>query len=140
MKTITSNNGDLSTIQPNNEGVEVSIKHPGTGKAIGFFVTLRAAESDEVQKVGRSIRTKANKLAVRGKAFTAEEEEDNSVEIITAAIIGWRWGEGDDGSVGNWKGEQPEFNAAIARNILKKSAVVRNQLDSELGDTTQFFR
>jgi len=139
-KTELTETGDLSAIQPAISGVEVAIKNPGTGKKIGFFVTLRAAESDEVQKVGRAIRTKANKLAIRNKAYTAEEEEDNSIEIITAAIIDWRWGEGDDGVIGSWKGEQPAFTPGMARTILKKSAVARAQLDTELGDTAQFFR
>lgn len=142
MKTLpdTFNGGDLSEIQPSSSGVEVAIKHPATGKRVGLFVTMRAMESEEVQKVGRSIRTKANKLAVRGKAFTAEEEEANSIEIITAAIVSWRWGEGDDGVVGNWKGEQPNFTPGMAGVILKKSVVIRMQLDAELGDTAQFFR
>lgn len=119
--------------------VEVSIKHPKSGKALGFFVTLLSMDSDPVQKVGRAIRTKANKLASRGKSFTAEEEEDNSITIISAAIEGWRWGEDDEGQPGNAGGDQLEFNPVNVRKIVSIPAI-RAQLDAELGDTAQFFR
>lgn len=137
-KLVPAETNDIFGIVPNND-VEVSIKHPGTGKVMGFFISLRAMESDEVQKVGRAIRTKANKLAVRGKAFTADEEEQNSIQIITAAITGWRWGIGDDGKPGSAGGDQLEYNPGNVLRVLKV-VPIRNQLDAELGDTAQFFR
>lgn len=119
--------------------IEIAVKHPKTGKSLGFFVTLRSMDSEEVQKVGRAIRTKANKLALRQKAYTAEEERENSIAIITAAIEGWRWGVDDDGNEGNAGGDQLEFNPLNVKKIVSVDAI-RNQLDAELGDTAQFFR
>lgn len=120
------------------EGVEYQIVNVDK-KGMGFFITLRSPDSPEVQKVSRAIRTATNKTIARGKTLTAEQEIENSIAIISAAISGWRWGLDHEGKQASAGGEQLEFNPANVKRIVSVQNI-RMQLDDQLMEEKQFFR
>lgn len=121
---------DILAIQP--ATTTVDIKHPGTGAPIGLKLECVSLEDDRVKTVERAIKNRA----LRGgrNSVTAEKIEDNTVEILSAAIVGWEWGK--DLSLGDLK--SPPLSKA---NVAKLLAIgwVAKQVDTALGDEASFF-
>jgi hypothetical protein len=121
---------DILAIQPTT--ITVDIKHPATGAPIGLQIECVSLEDDRVKAVERSIKNKA----LRGgrNVMTAEKIEDNTVDLLTAAIVGWTWAEGL--SLGDLK--SPPLNKA---NVGKALALpwLAKQIDTALGDEAGFF-
>lgn len=128
---------NITDIKPNTTSVD--IVHPGTGAKIGLTVEMVSLDDDRVKSVTRRVTDARLKKAARGKNFTSEEIEENEINIIAAASVGWTWCEDDDGEPGNIDGEQPKFSNAAVRSLLK-TAWVREQLNTALGDTERFFQ
>ncbi|MGA0564172.1 hypothetical protein ACO2RV_17135 [Ancylobacter sp. VNQ12] len=121
---------DLLSIKPNT--ITVDIKHPATGKPIGLSVDCVSMESDEVKAVERQIKNKA--LRSGRNAVTAEKIDENTVSILSAAIVGWSWtGEATLGGEKN-----PALTAANKAKLLS-IAWIAKQIDTALGDETAFF-
>jgi len=119
---------DILAIQPNT--IIVQIKHPATGAPIGLQIECVSLEDDRVKAVERAIKNKA----LRGAKMTAEKIEDNTVDLLAAAIVGWHW---DDGlSLGELK-EPPLTKMNVVK--LLEVAWVAKQIDTALGDEAAFF-
>lgn len=136
MKNETANPNDIFAIKPV-EQLGCKIKHPGTGKEIGFEIFVRSLEHPDVKRVTDAVRTKANKMAHRNKPQSAADERENSIQIITAAVTGWRWYEVDD-VMGSAGGAQLEYTPANVRKVLEAD-LIRNQVDTFLTDEAAFF-
>ncbi|WP_018428216.1 hypothetical protein [Hoeflea sp. 108] len=121
---------DILAIQPST--ISVDIKHPATGAAIGLKVECVSLEDDRVKQVERAIKNRA----LRGgrNTVTAEKIEDNTVEILSAAVVGWEWA--DDLTLGDLKAPQ-----LTKINVGKLLAVgwIAKQIDMALGDEAAFF-
>jgi ATP-dependent protease HslVU (ClpYQ) ATPase subunit len=121
---------DILAIKPNT--IIVQIQHPASSEPIGLQIECVSLEDDRVKAVERAIKNKA----LRGgrNSMTAEKIEDNTVDLLAAAIVGWHW---DDGlSLGDLK------NPPLTKvNIVKLLEVgwVAKQVDSALGDEAAFF-
>lgn len=78
---------DILAIQPST--ISVDIKHPATGASIGLTIECVSLEDDRVKQVERAIKNRA----LRGgrNTVTAAKIEDNTAEILSAAIVGWKW-------------------------------------------------
>lgn len=136
-KATTSDLNDIFAIKPIDQ-LGVKIKHPGTGKEIGLEIFVRSLEHPDVKRITDAVRTKANKANLRGKAQTAADERENSIQIITAAVVGWNWYE-VDGVMGNAGGAQLDYNPANVRKVLETD-IIRGQVDSFLTDEAAFFQ
>ncbi|WP_379069369.1 hypothetical protein ACHMW4_03930 [Mesorhizobium sp. UC22_110] len=137
---------DILSLQPGN--ISVEIKHPATGAPIGLTIECVSLEDDRVKAVERQIKNRA----LRGgrNTVTAEKIEDNTVEILAAAIVGWKWERpllapavGKKEAV---YGEQPNLdgdeNPQLTKiNVSKLLAVswIAKQVDTALGDEAAFF-
>lgn len=121
---------DILAIQPTT--ITVDITHPATGAPIGLQVECVSLEADQVKAVERAIKNRA----LRGgrNTVTAEKIEDNTVELLSAAIVGWKWTDGL--TLGDLK--NPPLNKA---NVAKLLAVgwIAKQIDTALGDEAAFF-
>lgn len=121
---------DILAIQPTT--ITVDIKHPATGASIGLQIECVSLEDDRVKAVERAIKNKA----LRGgrNVMTAERIEDNTVDLLTAAIVGWIWADGL--SLGDLK--SPPLSKA---NVGKALALpwLAKQVDTALGDEAGFF-
>ncbi|GAA2867479.1 hypothetical protein GGQ99_001287 [Aminobacter niigataensis] len=121
---------DILAIQPST--ISVDIKHPATGAPIGLQIECTSLEADAVKAVERAIKNRA----LRGgrNTVTAEKIEDNTVELLSAAIVGWKWADGL--TLGDLK--NPQLSKI---NVGKLLAVVwiAKQVDQALGDEAAFF-
>lgn len=121
---------DLLKLVPNT--ITVDLKHPGTDAPLGVKVELQSLESDEVKAVERTLKNKA--LKGGRNTVTAERIDDNTVAILSAAIVGWEF-TGDANLAGDKK---PACNAANKRKLLQVPALAK-QIDLALGNEAAFF-
>lgn len=121
---------DILAIKPST--LFVDIKHPATGAPIGLQVECVSLEDDRVRRVERAIRNKA----LRGgrNSVTAEKLEDNTVQILIAAIVGWTWNSGL--TLGDLSA--PPLNPANVEKLLAVGWIAK-QIDTALGDEAAFF-
>ena len=121
---------DILAIQPST--VTVDIKHPATAAPIGLQIECTSLEADAVKAVERAIKNKA----LRGgrNVMTAEKIEDNTVALLSAAIVGWTWADGLSlGELSN-----PPLNKVNVAKLLEVGWVAK-QIDAALGDEAGFF-
>lgn len=142
---------DLLKLVPNT--ITVDLRHPGTDAPLGVKVELQSLESDEVKAVERTLKNKA----LRGgrNNVTAERIDDNTVAILSAAIVSWTWSKpelspekkndagvvvpavfGEEPDLGGDK--KPACNAANKRKLLQVPALAK-QIDLALGNEAAFF-
>ena len=117
---------------------DVVLNKPGGGP-IGLTVEVRSDLSLPVQNVQKRITDKAVAKAKRNKTFTAEEREQNRYDMITAAIVSFKWGKNADGEEASFNGEQLPFTPENALKIYKALPFAVKQLDDAIGDETNFF-
>jgi hypothetical protein len=74
------------------EGVDVEIAHPVTGKPSGWVITVAAYSSERVKAEARRIENEARRKAKArpGKITKVEEDEIRGNAIMEAAILRWR--------------------------------------------------
>lgn len=121
---------DILSIQPGT--LSVDIKHPATGEPIGLSVQCVSLEDDRVKAVERQIKNKA--LRSGRSNVTAEKIEDNTIDLLSAAIVGWTWAEGL--ALGEMK--NPPLNKPNLVKMLSVSWIAK-QIDTALGDEAAFF-
>lgn len=121
---------DLLSLNPNT--ITVDLKHPATGAPLGVSVELQSLESDAVKAVERQLKNKA--LRAGRNTVTAEKIEDNTVAILSAAIMSWTFS--GDANLGGDK--KPACTDANKRKLLAVPAIAK-QIDSALGDEAAFF-
>ncbi|ASQ03666.1 hypothetical protein GHK38_03520 [Sinorhizobium meliloti] len=121
---------DLLSLNPNT--ITIDLKHPATGAPLGVSVELQSLESDTVKAVERALKNKA----LRGgrNTVTAEKIEDNTIALLSAAIVSWTFS--GDAMLGEDK--KPACNDANKRKLLSVPAIAK-QIDSALGDEAAFF-
>jgi hypothetical protein len=73
------------------EGVEIEITHPKTGKGTGLKVRVASYSSERVKRVQRKFANIAIRESKRNpkKVGTVEEIEEKAVEITAAAVVSW---------------------------------------------------
>ncbi|NLS03624.1 hypothetical protein HGP14_09660 [Rhizobium sp. P32RR-XVIII] len=121
---------DLLSLNPNT--ITVDLKHPATGAPLGVSVELQSLESDAVKAVERQLKNKA--LRAGRNTVTAEKIEDNTVAILSAAIVSWVFS--GEANLGGDK--KPACTDANKRKLLAVPALAK-QIDSALGDDAAFF-
>ncbi len=121
---------DILSLHPNT--ITLDLKHPATGESIGVTVELRSLESDEVKAVERQLKNKA--LKGGRNTVTAEKIDDNTVALLSAAIVSWTFS--GDANLGGDK--KPACNEANKRKLLAVAPIAK-QIDVALGDEAAFF-
>lgn len=126
---------DILAIKPNT--ITVEIKHPYTGKATGLSVECVSLESDEVKAVERQIKNAA--IRSGRNTMTAEKLEQNTVALLSAAIVGWTWGVDADGVQSHLGGDEAPRLSAENKGKLLSVPWIAKQIDAALGDDAAFF-
>jgi hypothetical protein len=122
---------DIGEINPLEREIEVT--NPENGEVM-LYVTIMSPDDKRMTFAKRRIQDRQLTLHRRGKTFKPEEIEENEINLLSAAITGWRWGDGY-----GFEGGQPDYSPAVAQRLLKKS-FIRNQIDEQVADTESFFQ
>lgn len=130
---------DLSTLSAERKPFELELVHPGTKRGLGLFLTLISVNEPGPKKVTSRVNAEAMKLSRKNQSFTADQQRENAIAILSACITGWRWGEDADGNPARWAGEQLEFTPVNLRKVLMIDEL-REQVDTEVADNANFFR
>lgn len=131
---------EITNITPDER--EIELTHPGDDRPLGIHIQLQPMTAPKVKKVERRIRDEVLKIKSKGKALKSADVEANEIELITAAITGWRWEADAERNVEQpaLNGEEkPEFNGANVRRLLKLDWA-KEQIDDELGNVGDFFK
>lgn len=143
--TDTTQTVDVLDISPTQR--EIELNHPDSDMPLGIHIMLVPMSDKRVKAVERGIRDKIMKLQSKGKAPKATEIEENEIELIMAAMIGWRW-EGREEPENDLIVPQPAlsgdpkppFNPKNVKLLLKSNGGwAKEQIDAELGNTGDFF-
>ncbi len=119
---------------------EIELTHPATDAPLGIHIEIHPFDYQGVKDVRRTWIKKSQAAAKRGKSLSSEEIEDMSIDLVVAAIAGWRWQADKDRGIDQptMGGEVPEFNKKNVRELMSKEWF-RNQVDTALGNTSDFF-
>lgn len=123
---------DIDNIAPEIRTIE--IVHPGTREKLGIAVDICSIDDPRMKTLRRNIQNKAIQLQQRGKSFTAEEVEENQINIAAAMIVGWNW-YGD----ATMNGQKPEYSAKNVRAILTEKRWFLKQVAEAIDDQNSFF-
>lgn len=128
-----------------NEGTEIAIKHPVTGKPIGFYISILGKDGDVYKEIIRERSNETLKKAMAAEATgepmqppTYDEQQERELELLAALTTGWRQENGKN-SV-KLAGEEYQFNANNAKMIYKRFDFIRNQVDKAIADTSLFMK
>lgn len=121
---------DISTIVATAR--DIDIKHPVTDQPLGLTITLLPDTHPKVRAAARKALN--DRMSGKGK-ITAEQIEENQLALLCASVFGWDW-QGDL----SFHGDKPEFTDANLRKVLKELSWVKEQIDAELVNRTEFFR
>jgi len=125
----------LALASANPEGVKMELFHPVTEASFDppVYITVVGIDSDTYQKAQLDQRNKQWKKMQRRNRIrfeiTAEETEQNAVELLAKCIVGWDNIE--------WEGKPLQFNYDNAKKLLTVSWV-REQVDTFIGDRANF--
>ena len=117
------------------EGVQMELLHPVTEVSFDppIHITVVGMDSDRYQKIQREATNKRLKKAQhRGRVrlqVTAEELEQESIELLAKCILGWENIE--------WEGEPLKFSLDNAKKLVSVQWI-REQLDAFIGDRANF--
>jgi len=135
---------DLSTLDissASESGAVMQVTHPVSGAVLTFgdgkpvSLTLAGADSERFRRAQRAAtnrKLRANQ-AGRRVQLSAEELENDALEMIVAATIGWQGiSIGADGDL--------PFTIDNARAIYKKLPWLREQADAFISDRANFLK
>lgn len=126
---------DLLEIKPRH--LSVDLIHPGTGKKLGVTIVVASAFSDEVQREHFRLRDEA----VRTNFFelTAAERDKQSVRALAAQVVGWAWGDGEDGTPATLAGDgNPPLTEENKLRLLSVPHL-RVQVEGKIRSEADFF-
>lgn len=136
---------DISEIVPFER--EIELTRPGNDKPLGIHIALLPMSDAKVKTVERRIQNEINKMKAKGKLPKAHEIEAYELELVMAAMIGWRW-EGREEPENDLIVDQPQLDgeehpAFTPKNITRLLKVgggwAKKQIDLELGNDGDFF-
>jgi len=112
----------------------MTVVHPVTNEETDAKIHLAGADSEAFRKVERRIKNSRFSKLLKGNKnkpnITAEELEENSLDLLVAVTLGW------ENVLSN--GQPLEFNEANVRTLYEDCAWLREQVDEFIGDRTNF--
>ncbi|MBR9841433.1 MAG: hypothetical protein GYB50_26805 [Rhodobacteraceae bacterium] len=110
------------------EGAEFELRHPGTGEALGAFLTVQGYDSEAVEDAERDIRRRA--MRAKDKESATEVLDKMRVARAQAALISLRGGSGSTETV-------EQMRALIAKPGW---VWVVEQIEAFAGNRASFFK
>lgn len=133
----------LDTATASDKGARIAIVHPTTKEPVGAYITVLGKHSSTFRELVReriNKRIKQESLASRrGKPLeprTAEQVEQEALEMLVACTLGWDSGEGKNYIL--FQGNKLEFNVQNALLVYTKILPIREQVDEAIGDLENF--
>lgn len=129
----------IDTVAACNTGAEFQLKHPTTDDKLGVFITVVGKDSDIFREFQRKTFNRymrdealAKKKGKDVKIRSAEDLEDDSLDLLVACTLGWR----------NMvdAGQEVSFSPDEARRIYKKYPWIRDQVNEAVGDLELFMK
>lgn len=128
---------DLSNLDTNKAsevGAVLEVLHPTANTPLGIKITLAGVDSDLYR---RTINKNVNKRVQRMKPgqslpFTAEEQEESSLELLAICTLGWENVVVD--------GEAIPHSKENAKELYARFPWIREQVDMFIGDRANFLR
>lgn len=126
---------DLANIKPVEE-LMIEIQHPGSFKPLGIRVSIRSIDDEKMKGIKREIQNARIKLEQRGKAFTADQLDNNTNRLMFKAMTGWDW-YGEDVS---FHGQKPAFNEDNVMRVFDELTWFLDQVADKVTETKDFFQ
>ena len=113
---------------------EVEIIHPLTNKPVGIKFLIISRHTAEVKNLARQMADKRIASARKGKPIDTASLEDESLDLLVAAVKGWDGVEDE--------GKPIPCTAEKVREILSTPGLewIRKQVDDALGNDALFFQ
>ena len=118
--------------------------HDLAGDWMGITISVVQLEDDKTQQARRRIMDSRLKKDAKGKTLTAEEVEENQLDILYSCMTGWDWSGGEDEKVNKvdaatFNGETPAFNRRDVKKVLATLPWFRKQVDDAIDEAQGFF-
>jgi len=126
---------EIKLASASSEGVKMELYHPieETSFDPPIFLTVVGMDSDIYQKAQMDQRNKQFKKMQRRNRLrfemTAEETEEQSIELLARCILGWENIE--------WEGAPLPYNKENAKRLMRINWI-REQVDIFIGDRANF--
>jgi len=122
----------LDTSRGAEEGRELDVRHFQTGEPIGLRITLLGTDSETYQKAVRAQQRSMQALLLKNRRHrvTAEEMEDNALDLLVALTRGW--------SPFNLDGQDYPYSPANARALYRRFGWIREQADQYAQERANF--
>jgi len=126
---------ELKLASADSEGVKMELYHPidETSFDPPVFITVVGMDSDVYQKAQLELRNRQfKKMQKRNRLrfeMTAEETEQNAIDLLARCIMGWENIE--------WGGKPLPFSYENAKKLLGENWI-REQVDTFIGDRANF--
>ena len=122
----------LLTKEAHEEGAEILISNPVTGKTTDLYIKVLGSDSLVWQK---SIKRGRNKLISKlseNKEISEQDEIDAEIDQLVAVTVDWRGIERE--------GVPVKFTAKDCKKLYTSSPGVRQQVDKFVSDRTNFIK
>lgn len=126
---------DAASLMPDGDSAEIQIKNLLTKKNTGIFITVLSKDSEtyrDIQKTQANARFKNFGRRTTSTSLTAEELEEESLQLLVACTKAWR------GMV--YHGEALDCTPENARMIYERIPMIREQVDDAIHDRGNFKR
>jgi hypothetical protein len=121
---------DLLTSEAHEEGAEINIVNPVTGKPTDAYIKVMGIDSVAFQSSQRKKRNKMIAMLSEKKALDETYEIDSDISALASITIGWRGIEQN--------GEAMKFTPKACEELYRKSPGLRQQVDAFVGDRRNF--
>lgn len=125
---------DLSVIrQQALQEAWVTITHPVTGAETTMRIKLLSPDCDAYRIIENGVKnTGIQQAGRRGGRMTAEELNENGMQLLVQATTGW------EGVI--FDGQEMPFSAANVRLVYSEFPFIKEQVDRFLADRRNFFQ
>ena len=120
----------LDTSSASERGASLDVLHPTTGEKLGIAITLAGADSPTYVQAQRAMVNR--RIRARGKQVTAEQVEDDAVDLIASCVLGWSGVLVD--------GKALECTKANAKELLARFPWIKEQCSEFMGERANFLR
>jgi hypothetical protein len=128
---------DLMDLKPTSNTVEVTLKHPNTGKTLKnddkspMTITLYASHSKEYKAVMHDQTNKRLKAMQKGKSqdITAQDMEEATLNMLSLITHSWDI---------TYNKEKPKLSSDKAKQLYEEVFWIKDQIEEALADSLDF--